>query len=140
MIDGAATKVDPNTTGTWENFTNPNGVTSTQNVGRIWIDKSVFDGNYTFTGSDALSGQTVNIGSDADFLVSLSALSSTSNLKTTTTTTTPLDIVLVLDTSGSMDNGQGDNMGYAYVEAYPNGTRGQYYVQDEGEWHQVSYD
>ena len=140
MIDGAATKVDPNTTGTWENFTNPGGVTSTQNVGRIWTDKSVFDGDYTFAGSDTLNGQTVRKGNDADFLVSLSALSSTSNLKTTTTTTTPLDIVLVVDTSGSMDNGNGDNMGYAYEEAYPTGSRGQYYVQDEGEWHQVSYD
>ena len=86
-----STVVDPDTTGTWESFTNPGGVTSTQNVGRIWTDKSVFNSNYTFGGSEDLSGQTVSKGSDSDFLVSLSALSSTSNLKTTTTTTTPLD-------------------------------------------------
>lgn len=132
-----STKVDPNTTGTWENFTNPGGVTSTQNVGRIWTDKSVFNGNYTFSGSDDLSGQTVNKGNDADFLVSLSALSSTSNLKTTTTTTTPLDIVLVLDVSGSMDDSMGTT--YTYTEAYPRGTQGTYYIQVNGQWTEVRY-
>lgn len=132
-----STKVDPNTTGTWENFTNPGGVTSTQNVGRIWTDKSVFNGNYTFSGSDALSGQTVNKGNDTDFLVSLSALSSTSNLKTTTTTTTPLDIVLVLDVSGSMDDSMGTT--YIYTEAYPQETWGTYYIQVNGQWTQVQY-
>lgn len=132
-----STKVDPNTTGTWENFTNPGGVTSTQNVGRIWTDKSVFNGNYTFSGSDALDGKTVNKSSDADFLVSLSALSSTSNLKTTTTTTTPLDIVLVLDVSGSMDDSMGTT--YTYTETYPWGTWGTYYIQVNGQWTQVEY-
>ena len=132
-----STKVDPNTTGTWENFTNPGGVTSTQNVGRIWTDKSVFNGNYTFSGSDALDGKTVNKSSDADFLVSLSALSSTSNLKTTTTTTTPLDIVLVLDVSGSMDDSMGTT--YTYTEAYPWGTWGTYYIQVNGQWTEVQY-
>lgn len=132
-----STKVDPNTTGTWENFTNPGGVTSTQNVGRIWTDKSVFNGNYTFSGSDALDGRTVNKGNDIDFLVSLSALSSTSNLKTTTTTTTPLDIVLVLDVSGSMDDSMGTT--YTYTEAYPQGIRGTYYIQVNGQWTEVQY-
>lgn len=132
-----STKVDPNTTGTWENFTNPGGVTSTQNVGRIWTDKSVFNGNYTFSGSDDLSGQTVNKGNDADFLVSLSALSSTSNLKTTTTTTTPLDIVLVLDVSGSMDDSMGTT--YIYTETYPQGTWETYYIQVNGQWTPVQY-
>lgn len=109
-IEGA-TSVDPDTTNAWENFTAPDGVTSTQNVGRIWTDKSVFDDTYTFEGQ--LSG-SVEKG-DSDFLVGLSALSSTSNLTETTTTSTPLDIVLVLDTSGSMD----DDMGEAgWVESY----------------------
>ena len=132
-----STVVDPNTTGTWDNFTNPGGVTSTQNVGRIWTDKSVFNGDYKFGGSEALNGQTISKGSDSDFLVSLSALSSTSNLKTTTTTTTPLDIVLVLDVSGSMDESMGTT--YTYTEAYPRGTQGTYYIQVNGEWIQVQY-
>lgn len=134
----STTVVDPNTTGTWENFTNPGGVTSTQNVGRIWTDKSVFNGNYTFGGSEDLSGKTVNKAYDSDFLVSLSALSSTSNLKTTTTTTTPLDIVLVVDTSGSMDNGQGDSMGSvtSYEQIYGQNLNSNltYYVLVDGEY------
>lgn len=89
--------VDPDTTNVWSDIAASS--TSTQNIGRIWTDKSVFDEDYNFTG--ALDGQKVSKG-DSDFLVSLSALSSTSNLKTTTTTSQPLDIVLVLDDSGSM--------------------------------------
>ena len=137
-VKGADTAVDPNTTNDWTKFTRPDGQPSTQNVGRIWTDKSVFNDTYTFSGSADLNGQTIQKG-DSDFLVGLSALSSMSNLKETTTTTTPLDIVLVVDTSGSMDNGEGDDMGYAYTEAYPQGTYGTYYVQDGGEWHELNY-
>ena len=132
------TVVDPDTTGTWENFTNPGGVTSTQNVGRIWTDKSVFNKDYTFGGSEDLIGATVSKDKDSDFLVSLSALSSMSNLKSTTTTTTPLDIVLVVDTSGSMDNGQGDSMGSVttYEEIYGRdlNRNSTYYVLVDGEY------
>ena len=96
------TVVDPDTTNAWLDIAASS--TNTQNIGRIWTDKSVFDDDYTFSGS--IGGQTVSKG-DSDFLVGLSALSSTSNLKTTTTTTTPLDIVLVLDQSGSMSDSFG---------------------------------
>ena len=76
------TVVDPDTTNVWTNYTRPGGQPSTQNVGRIWTDKSVFDNTYTFTNDNdtGLSGQTIGKG-NSDFLVSLSALSSTSNLK-----------------------------------------------------------
>ena len=105
------TVVDPDTTNNWTQVADPEGQASTQNIGRIWTDKSVFDEDYAFQGQ--LSG-SVGKG-DSDFLVGLSALSSTSNLTETTTTSTPLDIVLVLDTSGSMD----DDMGEAgWVESY----------------------
>lgn len=98
------TVVDPDTTNVWTNYTRPGGQPSTQNVGRIWTDKSVFDNTYTFTNDNdtGLSGQTIGKG-NSDFLVSLSALSSTSNLKEMVQTGKPLDIVLVLDDSGSMD-------------------------------------
>ena len=96
------TVVDPDTTNVWSDIAASSN--STQNIGRIWTDKSVFDSDYKFSG--AIAGETVSKG-DSDFLVGLSALSSTSNLKTTTTTTTPLDIVLVLDQSGSMANSFG---------------------------------
>ena len=107
-----ATVVDPDTTNVWTNYTRPGGSPSTQNVGRIWTDKSVFDDTYTFTNDNdtGLSGEKIEKG-DSDFLVSLSALSSTSNLKEMVQTGKPLDIVLVFDMSGSMDKsfGQGPN-------------------------------
>ena len=98
------TVVDPDTTNVWTNYTRPGGQPSTQNVGRIWTDKSVFDGDYSFTNDDnaGLSGEKIEKG-DSDFLVSLSALSSTSNLKEMVQTGKPLDIVLVFDMSGSIN-------------------------------------
>ena len=95
------TVVDPDTTNVWSDIAASS--TSTQNIGRIWTDKSVFDDDYKFSG--ALAGQTISKGEDSDFLVSLSALSSTSNTTRTVTVGTPVDIVLVLDESGSMEYG-----------------------------------
>ena len=136
-VEDSDTQVDPDTTMGWENFTAPSGIVSTQNIGRIWTDKSVFNSSYEFDGS--LSGQSITKG-DSDFLVGLSALSSMSNLRTVTTTTTPLDIVLVVDVSGSMDNGQGDSMGYVYTETYSVRNNSSYYIQlDNGDWQRVSY-
>ena len=99
------TVVDPDTTNVWTNYTRPGGQPSTQNVGRIWTDKSVFDGAYSFTNDNdaGLNGKKVEKG-DSDFLVSLSALSSTSNLKEMVQSSKPLDIVLILDESTSMSN------------------------------------
>lgn len=81
---------------------------STKNVGRIWTDKSVSTGNVTLTNK---SGDTKTIKkgpksyddkTNSDFLVGLSALSSTAKIMGQTTV--PLDIVLVLDVSGSMND------------------------------------
>lgn len=90
------TVVDPDTSGRWEKWAaghSGNKVT-TQNVGRIWTDKTVMA-----TGENE----------ESDFLTTLSAMSSTSN--STVTVTTPLDIVLVLDASGSMNDPMNDPMG-----------------------------
>lgn len=122
------TVVDPDTTNVWTNYTRPDGQPSTQNVGRIWTDKSVFDDTYTFTNDDnaGLSGRTIEKG-DSDFLVSLSALSSTSNLKEMVKTSQPLDIVLVLDTSGSMSASKMTNLKNAannFIDATAENNRG----------------
>ena len=74
---------------------------STKNVGRIWTDKSVSKGDVTLTNKVGESA-TIEKGSKSDFLVGLSALSSTAKIMGQTTV--PLDIVLVLDVSGSMDD------------------------------------
>ena len=79
---------------------------STKNVGRIWTDKSVSAGDVTLTSREKESGTaTIKKGDNSDFLVGLSALSSTA--KITGQTTVPLDIVLVLDVSGSMADPMG---------------------------------
>lgn len=98
------TVADPNTASTWRNW----GLDySTQSVGRIWTDKTVSTEGIALTGADGTI--TIEKSSEADFLTAFSALSSTSNLKSTVAQ--PLDIVLVLDASGSMDDsmGNGDN-------------------------------
>lgn len=123
-----ATVVDPDTTNVWTNYTRPGGSPSTQNVGRIWTDKSVFDDTYTFTNDNdtGLSGEKIEKG-DSDFLVSLSALSSTSNLKEMDKTSQPLDIVLVLDTSGSMSGSKMTNLKNAannFIDATAENNRG----------------
>lgn len=98
--------VDEPTITTWEGVAKDD----TANVGRIWTDKSVFNENVTLPGGI----EPVIEKGDSDFLVGLSALSSTSN--TTTTSSRPLDIVLVLDVSGSMDDGLGGS--YVYSPTY----------------------
>ncbi|MEQ2637405.1 Spy0128 family protein [Paratractidigestivibacter faecalis] len=93
---GATTLADPSSASTWRDWGLDN---STENVGRIWTDKTVSDGDIDLTGAGGT--MTIQKG-NSDFLTVLSAISSTSNL--TTTSTTPLDIVLVLDASGSMED------------------------------------
>lgn len=98
------TVADPNTASTWRDW----GLDySTQSVGRIWTDKTVSTEGIALTGADGTI--TIEKSSEADFLTAFSALSSTSNLKSKIAQ--PLDIVLVLDASGSMDDsmGNGDN-------------------------------
>lgn len=89
--------VDEPTITTWEGVAKDD----TANVGRIWTDKSVINEDVKLPGGI----QSVIKKDDSDFLVGLSALSSTSNTITTTTSAQPLDIVLVLDVSGSMKDG-----------------------------------
>ena len=83
---------DPDTSGRWEIWAAGHGGNkiTTQNVGRIWTDKTV---------------KATEENEESDFLTTLSAMSSTSN--STVTVTTPLDIVMVLDASGSMDHEMG---------------------------------
>ena len=106
---GATTLADPSSTSTWRKWGLEN---STENVGRIWTDKTVSDGNIELAGA----GGTMEIEKgSSDFLTALSAISSTSNL--TTTSSTPLDIVLVLDASGSMDDPMGDRGSTKRIDA-----------------------
>ena len=107
---GKAT-ADDSTLTTWEGHAKDN----TANIGRIWTDKSVSTDSFTLSGDvEGGAGVTINKTDGSDFLVGLSALSSTSSLNAVSGSQKPLDIVLVLDMSGSMD----DRMtSYTYEEA-----------------------
>lgn len=99
MRGGAASVADPSSMDDWAVILG--GETpNTANIGRIWTDKTVSTDTITTS-----SGSVINRG-DSAFITALSALSSTSNVKSSSTT--PLDIVLVLDASGSMDGSMDD--------------------------------
>lgn len=87
---------DPNTFNAWYDTQAYNTATT----GRIWADKTVDTDSIVFDKGNALKGKSITMSKNADFQVALSALSSTSN--TSGFTAVPLDIVLVLDVSGSM--------------------------------------
>lgn len=101
------TIADASTMGDWSGVVE----NTTQNIGRIWTDKTVSTNDIGISG--AMSA-TVSKG-DSDFITALSVLSSTSNIASTSTM--PLDIVLVLDASGSMDD---DMTGGKRIDALKN--------------------
>ncbi len=104
---------------------------STKNVGRIWTDKSVSTDDVTLTNKQG-GTKTVKKDNGSDFLVGLSALSSTASI--TGQSAVPLDIVLVLDVSGSMDDPSG-----GYTEVYQLNTRNTYYILRDGDYTEVQY-
>lgn len=98
----ATVRVDPDTRDRWRHWAAGGGNEShisTQSVGRIWTDKTVREAD----------------DEKSDFLTTLSVMSSTSD--TTTTEVKPLDIVLVLDASGSMDDPMGGHDRTKRIEA-----------------------
>ena len=105
-MDGPeATKiVDHDTSNHWKFWAGGYGGSkvTTQNVGRIWTDKTV---------------QAIDDGK-SDFLTTLSAMSSTSD--TTSLVSKPLDIVMVLDASGSMDDPMGGEDSPKRIDALKN--------------------
>lgn len=133
--NGRSSVTDPSTMNDWQAIVG----SDTSNIGRIWTDKTV-SADKTITAS---SGTPIERG-DSAFITALSALSSTSNAKSTSTT--PLDIVLVLDASGSMDGsmGGGDNTkridalksaANDFVSKIAKQNQG---ISDESKQHQVS--
>lgn len=121
--------VDAPTFNDWEGYMDASTQLGTANVGRIWTDKSVF------TDSVPTADPIENNGS-SDFLVALSALSSTSNQ--VTYTNKPLDIVLVLDLSASMNEAM-------YEEVYEGDLETGYYAPEyfvlvNGEYQEIEYE
>ncbi len=98
--------VDPSTMNDWATLVGVDGSSglgaNTSSIGRIWTDKTVSADSVTTSDGDVVKCD------NSAFVTVLSALSGTSNVASTSTT--PLDIVLVLDASGSMDDPMSDGM------------------------------
>lgn len=96
--------VDPSTMNDWATLVGVDGSSglgaNTSSIGRIWTDKTVSADSVTTSDGDVVKCD------NSAFVTVLSALSGTSNVASTSTT--PLDIVLVLDVSGSMDDPMSD--------------------------------
>ena len=121
--------VDPDTSNNWKFWAGgyDGKEVTTQNVGRIWTDKTV---------------KKVESG-DSNFLTTLSAISSTSD---TTVSGKPLDIVMVLDASGSMDDPMGGGDSTKRIVALKNAANSfigtiakqNEKIEDENKQHQVA--
>lgn len=96
--EGSEKVADPDTRSTYPSSLGENS--STRNDGRVWVDKSVSDGeSIDFSGT----GQTITVGNDSDFLVTYSALATSTRV--IDEERLPVDVVFVIDLSGSMSNG-----------------------------------
>lgn len=105
--DENARVADASTMDSWRDFFLPD-VLSTENAGGVWTDKSVF------TDAAAFAGTGVEMKDDDGFLVSLSTIAS--NMTITGMASVPSDTMLVLDVSGSMNDGN-NNVAKELVEA-----------------------
>lgn len=89
---------------------------STEYAGRVWTDKSVYTGDATF---ETFGGGSVTVNLDEqkgeDFLVAYSALATSESVSGQAKA--PVDVVLILDISGSMSNSD-SNMDNGYSRIY----------------------
>ena len=92
-------------TRTYTNYLNDktNGNLTTEFSGRVWADKTVTTADQTFSGDVG----TITVQNDSDFLVTYSALATTQSI--TGEAQSPLDVVFVVDFSGSMISNGMDN-------------------------------
>lgn len=90
---------DDDTRVTYTNYLNDetNGNLTTEFSGRVWADKTVTTDDQTFSGD---AGSDITVQNDSDFLVTYSALATTQSI--TGEAQSPLDVVFVVDFSGSM--------------------------------------
>ena len=76
---------------------------STEYAGRVWTDKTVFSSDATFTGYSADGSlNEITVENDDDFLIAFSALATSQSISGQTQA--PVDVVLIIDISGSMSN------------------------------------
>lgn len=106
---------------------------SAGNDGMPYIEENGHGGKVEKDG--LVMSKTIKKTGDSQFLLTLEAFATGST--TTTTSTKPVDIVLVLDVSGSMDDSISDK--YDYYETYSIDTDGTYYYKDNNGQYQQAY-
>lgn len=106
---------------------------SVGNDGMPYIEENGHGGTVTKDG--LVMSKTIKKTGDSQFLLTLEAYATGST--TTTTTTDPVDIVLVLDVSGSMKDSISDKNDY--YETYSIDTDGTYYYKDNNGQYQQAY-
>ncbi len=84
----------------WREFFHTTGNISTENAGAVWTDKSVF------TNASAFQGLGISQDKQDSFLVALSVMAA--NMNITGMSSVPSDSMLILDVSGSMNDGDND--------------------------------
>ena len=96
---------DDDTRGTYTTYLNDktSGELTTEFSGRVWADKTVTTDNQTFRGDVGI----ITVQNDSDFLVTYSALATTQSI--TGEAQSPVDVVFVVDFSGSMISNGMDN-------------------------------
>lgn len=103
------------------------------NDGMPYIEENGHGGKVEKDG--LVMSKTIKKTGDSQFLLTLEAFATGST--TTTTSTKPVDIVLVLDVSGSMDDSISDK--YDHYETYSIDTDGTYYYKDNNGQYQRAY-
>ena len=103
------------------------------NDGMPYIEENGHGGKVEKDG--LVMSKTIKKTGDSQFLLTLEAFATGST--TTTTSTKPVDIVLVLDVSGSMKDSISDK--YDYYETYSIDTDGTYYYKDNNGQYQQAY-
>lgn len=106
---------------------------SVGNDGMPYIEENGHGGTVTKDG--LVMSKTIKKTGDSQFLLTLEAYATGST--TTTTSTKPVDIVLVLDVSGSMDDPISSSETYNPVYIINNG--GEYFYQDTNGQYQLAY-
>lgn len=109
------------------------GDESAGDTGMPYIEENGHGGTVTKDG--LVMSKTIKKTGDSQFLLTLEAFAT--GTTTTTTTKDPVDIVLVLDVSGSMKESISDK--YDHYETYSIDTDGTYYYKDNNGQYQQAY-
>ncbi len=104
--EAASAVADPGTAHRWESMMGTE-IDGNRYAGRVWVDKSVYkEGDTALLNTKGGAGSSFEVALEEDeaFQIIFSALGSTMTTESTISSVGPLDVVLILDDSTSMDD------------------------------------